>query len=50
LYFVLQENSSLTTNFSYKNLLITIVIILDTNIQNKKLVITKIVTITNKKL
>jgi len=46
----LQEKASLTTNFSDQNLLVTIVTNLDTNIQNKKLLVTKIVTIINTKI
>ena len=37
----LQENPSLKTNFSVKNLLVTIVTNLDINLQNKKLLIAK---------
>jgi len=44
----LQENVSLTINFSDQKLFI--ITNLDTNLQNKKLLITKIITIMNKKL
>jgi len=46
----LQENVLLVTKFSDQKLLVTIVINLDTNLQSKKLLVTKIVTIINKKL
>jgi len=45
----LQENVSLVTNFSYQKLLVTIVTNLDIILKNKKLLVTKIVTIINKK-
>jgi len=41
----LQENVSLMTNFIYKKFLVTIGTNLDINLQNKKLLVTKIVTI-----
>jgi len=46
----LQENVLLATNFSDQKLLATIAIHLGTNLQNKKLLVTKIVIIINKKL
>jgi len=46
----LQENVLLVTNFSDQKLLVTILNNLDTNLQSKKLLVTKIVTIMNKKL
>jgi len=45
----LQENVSLVTNFSEQKLLVTIVTNIDTNSQSKQLLVTKIVTIMNKK-
>jgi len=50
LVYTLQENALLVTNFCDQKLLITIVTNLDTNLKNKKLLVTKIVTIINKKL
>ena len=46
----LQENASLVTNFSDQKLLVNIMTNLDTNIQSKKLLVTKILTSMNKKL
>ena len=46
----LQENVSLVTNLSDQNLLVTIMTNLNINLQSKKLLVTKIVTIMNKKL
>jgi len=46
----LHENQLLTTNFSDKKLLVTITTNLDTKLENKKLLVTKIVTFMNKKL
>jgi len=46
----LQENASLVTNFSGQKLLVNIMTNLDTNIQSKKLLVTKILTSMNKKL
>ena len=46
----LQKNISLVTNYSDKKLLVTIVTNLYINLKNKKLLVTKIVTIINKKL
>ena len=45
----LQEHVSLITNFNDLKLLVTIVTNLDSNLENKKLLVTKIVTIMNKK-
>jgi len=45
-----QENASLITNFSDQKLFVTIMTNLDTNLQSKKLLVTKIVTIMNNKL
>jgi len=46
----LQENISLITNCSDQKLLVIIVTNLATNLQNKKLLVTKVVTIMNTKL
>jgi len=46
----IQENISLITNFSDKKLLVTILTNLYINLQNKKLLVIKIVIIMNKKL
>ena len=46
----LQENVSLTTNFNDQKLLVTIVTNLDINLQNKKLLVTKIVNSMKKKI
>jgi len=40
--FSLQNNTSLVTNFSNQKLLVTIVTNLDINLQNKKILVTKI--------
>ena len=48
--FLPQENILSVTRFSDEKLLAIIVINLDTNLKNKKLLVTKIVTIINKKL
>jgi len=45
-----KKKTSFTTNFSDQKLLVIIVINLDINLQNKKLLVTKMVTIMNKKL
>jgi len=50
LHHSLQENVSLVTNFSDQKLLFTILTNLDTYLQSKKILVTKIVTIMNKKL
>jgi len=46
----IQENVLLVINFSDQKLLVTILTNLDTNLQSKKLLVTNIVTIMNKKL
>jgi len=46
----LQENALLVTNLSDQKLLVTIMTNLDTNLQSKKILVTKIITIMNKKL
>jgi len=45
----LQENILLVINFSDQKLLVTIITNLNANLKNKKLLVTKIVTIINKK-
>jgi len=45
-----QENISLTISFSDKKMLVNIVTNLDINLQNKKLLVTKIIIIMNKKI
>jgi len=47
---ILQENISLTINFSDQKLLITRVTNLDIDLQNKKLLVIKIIIIKNKKI
>jgi len=46
----LQDNVSLRINFIDQKLFVTIMTNLDTNLQNKKLLVTQIFTIMNKKL
>jgi len=49
-YYINKRNSLLTINFSDKKLLVTIITNLDTNLRIKKSLVTKIVTIMNKKI
>jgi len=48
--FLLQEDASLTTNFTDQKVLVITVINLDINLKNKILLVIKIITIMNKKL